>query len=819
MIADLKHAFRQLLKSPGFTTVAILTLALGIGANTALFSLMDQLLYRPLPVPDPERLVELAMQGSEGRTSTSDFNFPLFRDYQRDNSVFEALSATSILSVGVGANSGTDRRQALLVSGNYFSMLRVEPALGRTFSPDEGVTVDDAPVVVLGHNMWVSQFGADPLVLGRKITVDGHPFTVIGIAPREFAGTSRGQVPDLYVPITMFGLLTADRPGGEHPLNSRYFTWHHILGRLKNGVTREQAQLAMDALNAQIRRTTPPNTPEKLALLPGGQGDTQSVADARRPLQLLFAMAGLVLLIACANLSNLQLARASTRTREFAVRIALGASRGRLLRALLAESVLLSGLGGALGVLCAVWLVSLLQHYELPNQPFVLTGSIDLRVLAFTTAVAVLTGIAFGLAPAWQASRTEPVRDLKSGSATEAKGPRQTLRHALIVVQVALSLIVLVCAGLFSSSLRQLQRVGPGFEPSGVVLASFDLALNNASPQQTAAFYARLLERTRTLPGVEAASLSKLTPLDGNTSGRSINRIEGYESKQGETPWSRVNFVSPDYFRTLGITLVQGRDFNAADSATSPRVAVVDEAFARLYHGGALSVGWHIYLPPPAQGTGPAEPVEVVGIVRSVHGRSLSEMPERIVYCPLTQEPTFAVTLAVRSGLAPSTTVASVRALVKSLDPAVPVFQIRTLEQQLSSSLALQRLAATLLDGFGLVTLSLVAIGLYGMLAHSVSRRTREFGIRLALGAQLRDVRHLVLKQGFRLAALGVVLGLGGALAAARLARSQLFGVSPFAPGIFAAVMILLFGIAALACWIPARRATRINPIEALRAE
>jgi predicted permease len=818
MLSDLKLAFRQLVKSPGFTIVALLTLALGIGANTALFSLMDQLLYRPLPVPEPERLVELAAVGSDDRTFTADFNFPLFRDYQRGNTVFEALSATSILPVGVGADSGTDRRQALLVSGNYFSMLRVEPALGRAFAPGEGVTVDDAPVVVLSHGLWVSQFGADPLVLGRKVTVNGHPFTVIGVAPREFAGTSRGRVPDLYVPITMLGLLTADRPGGEHPLNSRYFTWHHILGRLKDGITREQAQLTMDVLNAEIHRATPPNTPEKLALLPGGRGDTQSVAEARRPLQLLLAMAGLVLLIACANLSTLQLARASGRAREFAVRIALGAGRGRLLRALLAESLLLSTLGGALGMLGSVWLVTLLQRYELPNQPFVLAGTIDLRVLAFTSGVAMLTGMVFGLAPAWQASRAEPMHDLKSAGASEARSPHQKLRHALIVVQVALSLIVLVCAGLFSGSLRQLQRLDAGFEPSGVVLASFDLELNRAGPAQSAAFYAHLLERARTLPGVEAASLSKLTPLDGNTSGWSIDRIEGYEPGPGERPWSRANFVSPDYFRALGIAIVHGRDFNAADSATSPRVAIVDETFARTYRGGELSVGWRIYLP-PAQGKGPAEPVEVVGIVRRVHGRSLGETPERVAYCPVAQSPSSRLTLAVRTGLPPSLAVAGIRALVKSLDPAVPVFQIRTLEQQLSSSLALQRLAVTLLDGFGLLTLSLVAVGLYGMIAYSVSRRTREFGIRLALGAQLGEIRRLVLRQGIRLVALGIVLGVGGALAVARLARNQLFGVGPVDPGIFVGVIVLLFATAALACWLPARRATKVDPLVALRAE
>jgi predicted permease len=814
----MKLAFRSLVKSPGFTTVALLTLALGIGANTALFSLMDQLFYRPLPVPAPERLVQLAVSASDGRMFTSDFNFPLFLDYQRNNSVFEELSATAMLPVGVGGSSSTERRQALLVSGNYFSMLHLEPALGRGFSRDEGVTIDDAPVVILSHQLWASQFGADPLVLGRKITVNDHPYAVIGVAPREFAGTNRGQVPDLYVPITMFGQLTTERPGGEHPLKSRYFTWHQIFGRLKDGVTREQAQLAMDALNADIRRVTPPNTPEKLAALSGAQGDTQSVAEARRPLQLLFAIAGLVLLITCANLSNFQLARATSRSREFAVRIALGASRGQLLRALLAESVLVSGLGGLLGVLTAVWLVALLQQYELPNQPFVLASAIELRVLVFTTVVAVVTGVVFGLAPAWQASGTDPVHDLKSGGATESKSPRQRLRHSLIVVQVALSLVVLVCAGLFSRSLRQLQHVGPGFEPSGVVLASFDLGLNNASPQNTAEFYARLLERARTLPGVEAASLSKLTPLDGNIPGRSINRIEGYEPKSGETLWSRVNFVSEDYFRVLGISLVRGRDFSRADTATSPRVAIVDETFARIYHGGALDLGWHLYLP-PEQGKSPLEPVEVVGIARCVHARSLGEKPERLVYFPVTQESSFALTLAIRTGFAPSAASANVRTLVHSLDPAVPVFQIRTLEQQRSSSLALQRLASTLLDGFGLLTLTLVAAGLYGTLAYSVSRRTREFGIRLALGAQLEDVRRLVLRQGFRLAGLGVVLGFGAALAVAQFARSQLFDVSPFDPAIFAGVVAVLFTISALACWLPARRATRVDPIAALRAE
>ncbi len=818
MFSDLGYALRQLTKSPGFTAIAVLMLALGIGANSAFFSVMDQLLYQPLPVPEPERLAVLAATSPDGRQFLSDFNYPLFGDYQRGNTVFENLSATAPLAVGVGADSGTERRQALLVSGNYFSMLHVDAALGRTFDPGEGVVIDDAAVVVLGHGFWVSQFGGKPDVIGQTIKLNAHAFTVIGVAPREFSGTTRGQHPDLYVPITMYGQLVSGRPGGEHPLKSRYYTWHSIIGRLRPGVTHEQAQSAMQTLTSQNRAITPDNTPEKLSVLAGAQGIVEEAGSARRPLHLLLAISGLVLLITCANLANLQLARASGRAREFAVRIALGANRARLLRGLLIESVLLSLCGGALGLLVATWLTSLLQQFQLPSQSFALTGEIDLRVLSFTGAVSLLTGIAFGLAPAWQASRTQPVTELKNGAGAEARGWRRTVRGSLVVMQIALSLVVLISAGLFTRTLAGLQRVDPGFEPSRVVMLSLDLGLNHYDGVQSTSFYANLLERVRGLPGVEAASLSAASPLSGQTPGVGFRRVEDLEPKVGEHPWADVNFVSSDYFRTLGVRLLQGRDFNAGDTATSRKVAIVDEAFIQRYRGGKMSVGWHIYFGGNDAGHND-EPVEIVGIVSCVHSRSLNDAPLRILFFPTVQNPQLDLTLTVRTGIEPAAAIGTLRELVKSLDANVPVFHVRTLEQQLSGSLAFQRLTTTLLNGFSLLTLLLVALGLYGVLAYSVSRCTREIGVRMALGAQIADIIRLVLQQGFSLVAWGVVLGLGGAVATATVLRSQLYGISPFDPAVFVAAALLLSLVSLLACYLPARRATKVDPMIALRSE
>jgi predicted permease len=813
---DLKFAFRQLLKNPGFTAVAVLTLALGIGANTAIFSVVDHLLTRPLPASKPQQLALLA-QPRQGGQFEFDFNFPLFRDYQRENTVFDTLSATADEAVGLGVDGVTERQRALLVSGNYFTMLGVTAALGRTFASNEGVEIDDAPVVVLSHGVWQRRFGADPQVIGRSVTVNGKPFTVIGVAPREFAGTTRSVVPDLYAPITMYGQLVAHRPGNEHPLATRFMTWHQILGRLKDGVTHAQAQAATRTLAQQIHAATPANTDTNIAVLPGIQGFTNDLREARLPLYLLLATAGFVLLIACANLANLQLARASTRVREFAIRLALGAGRGRLIRELLTESVLLALLGGGAGVLVASWLIHLLAGFRPPQASVELAATLDARVLWFAFFASVLTGILFGFAPAWRVSRPQLVPELKGGGGGPVEIRPWNLRGALVVLQVALSLLVLVGAGLCVRSLSKLQRIDPGFEPSKVVVMSFNLGLNNYSDAQAKDFYDRLFERVRTLPGVESASLSSATPLDGNRMGMSVERIEGYEHTGQGRPSADVNVVSPDYFRTLNVPVIAGRDFDATDGSSGVKAVIVNSAFVKRYLPGQNAVGKRLYQHSFIGGG--SEVWEVVGVVQSMSAWRVQDDPRPMMFRPITQWPGKSLTLAVRTGLETAATVSVLRELVKSLDSAVPVFGIRTLAQQKNGSLALQRMAATLLSGFGVLALLLAALGIYGVLAYSVGRRTREIGVRMALGAQIADVLGLVLRQGLVLVTLGVAVGLAGAFAVTRVLRNFLYDVRPLDPLTFVVVVVVLAAVALLACWLPARRAAMVDPMEALRYE
>jgi len=812
----LRFALRQLLKNPGFTAVAVLTLALGIGANTAIFSVVDHLLTRPLPAVKPQQLALLAQPRQAGQFEF-EFNFPLFRDYQRENGAFAYLSATADETVGFGVDGVTARQRALLVSGNYFTMLGVSAALGRTFASNEGVEIDDAPVVVLSHGVWQRRFGADPRVIGRTVTVNGKPFAVIGVAPREFAGTTRSVVPDLYVPITMYGQLVATRPGAEHPLATRFMTWHQIIGRLKDGVTHAQAQAAMQTLAQQIHAATPANTATNIAVLPGIQGFTSDLREARLTLYLLLATAGFVLLIACANLANLQLARASARVRDFAIRLALGAGRGRLIRELLTESVLLALLGGGAGVWVASWLIDVLAGFRPPEASVELAATLDARVLWFAFFASMLTGILFGFAPAWRVSRPQLVPELKGGGAATVAGRPWNLRGTLVVLQVALSLLVLVGAGLCVRSLSKLQRIDPGFEPSKVVVMSFNLGLNNYSDAQAKDFYDRLIERVRTLPGVEAASLSRSTPLDGNRMGMSLERIEGYEHTGPGRPSADLNAVSPDYFRTLSVPLLAGRDFDATDGPSGVKAVMVNRAFVDRYLPGQNAVGKRLYQ--HAFVGGGSEVWEVVGVVPSMSAWRVQDDPRPMMFRPIAQWPEKSLTLAVRTGLETAATVSVLRELVKSLDAAVPVFGIRTLAQQKSGSLALQRMAATLLSGFGALALLLAALGIYGVLAYSVGRRTREIGVRMALGAQIKDVLGLVLRQGLGLVALGVVVGLVSSFAVTRLLRNFLYEVQPLDPLTFVSVVVVLAAVALLACWLPARRAARVNPMEALRCE
>ena len=795
---DLRYGARQLRKNPGFTAVAVLTLALGIGANTAIFSVADRLLVRPLAVDKPERLALVGMQYGD-QQSFDDFNYPLFRDFQRGNSVFSQLTATADFSVGLGDGGATEREHALLVSGNYFQMLGVDAALGRTFAQNEGVEIDDAPVVVLSHGLWRRQFGADPRVIGRQVTVNGRVFTVIGVAPREFTGTTRGQVPDLYMPITMQGQLMAERPGGENPLRTRYFMAYQILGRLKDDVSHPQAQAAMRKLAQEICAATPVNTDTNIVVLSGAQGFAQGTREARLPLVLLLATAGLVLLIACANLANLQLARASARSRDFAVRLALGAGRGRLMRGLLTESLLLSLLGGSLGVGVAVWLTNLLVGFRVPGSSFELVGQLDSRVFAFAFVASLLTGVGFGLAPAWRASRPEIVPELKGGGGAESGRPRWSLRNALVVTQVGLSLLVLVGAGLCVRSLQKLQQLDPGFEPSKVVLMSFDLGLNAYSDERAGQFSDQLLERIRALPGIEAASLATTTPLDGNLGGMSIDRLEGYEKKPDDHPSADLNQISSGFFRSLGVPMLAGRDFDASDGGAGIKTVIVNHAFAQRFWPGQNAVGKHLYQGAGAQG----ETWEIVGVARDVASRRVQDAPRPMMFRPLSQWPAKALTLSVKTAFGPSAVIPMLRGLVKSLHANVPVFNVRTLEQQKDGTLALQRMAALLLSGFGVLALLLAALGIYGVLAYSVSRRTREIGVRMALGAKIAERLGLVMRQGLALVVFGMVLGLASALALTRLLRGFLYEITTLDPLTFASALVLLAVVSLLACWLP----------------
>jgi predicted permease len=810
---DLRFAGRTLRKNPGFTLVAVVTLALGIGANTAIFSRVDQLLVRDLPVRNPDRLVLLG-QPRSGRPDFGAFSYLSFRDYQRAGAALADFSALGEIPVGLGTSEATERQRALLVSGNYFSMLGVQPALGRTFAANEGAEMDDAFVVVLSHGLWVRRFGADPQVLGQTIALNGRPFTIIGVTPREFAGTTRGQSPDLYAPLTAYGQLTPDRPGGRNPLSERNHIWLSIIGRLREGVAPGQAQAAVQGVFEETRRVNSRGNASsvipQMLLTPGAQGFPGNVQEVGQPLRLLFATAGLILLIACANLANLQLARASNRAREFAVRLAVGAGRSRLIRQLLTESLLLALLGGGLGLVVAYWLTGALRSW-LP----VADSGLDARVLGFALVISVVTGLLFGLVPALRASRPDLVPELKGSRSVAGGRSRWTLRGALVVLQVALSLLVLVSAGLCVRSLKKLQDIDPGFSTSPVLLLSFDLGLNNATTAQANEFYARLLERSRVLPGVESAGLVQGTPLSGRMSGTSIARIEGYAVAPNERLSADMNLVSPDYFRTIGLPLVRGRDFTASDSMTGLKTVVVNDAFAQRYWPGQDPLGRKIYFPGPNGGSF----ADVVGVIQVTRGRSLTEAPRPTLYFPVAQQSARDLTLAVRIAIDPAAVTAALRREVKGIDATVPIVRVRTLEQQKADSLMLQRLAATLLSGFGALALLLAALGIYGVLAYSVSARTQEIGVRIALGATVRDVLRLILGQGLGLVGAGVILGLAGAFAATRLLRGLLHDVTPQDPLTFAAAVGVMGLVAVVACYLPARRATRISPLTALRSE
>ena len=813
---DLRYAARMLSKNPGFTTIAVITLALGIGANTAIFSLIDVVLLKSLPVKDPEQLVALtSVIGAQERRPS--FSYPTFHDLRARNQVFAEIFAYDGLALNLSEGDRTERVSGQLVSGNFFSGLGAAPLLGRVFSAEDDKSPGAHPVAILGHNFWQRRFASDPNVVGRTIRLNGYPFTVIGIAAPGFFGVEVGASPEVWVPMMMQPQLSA----GDDRLRMRNNFRIRIMARLKPGVSAQQSQVATDLLNQQINSEAPGINPrlrdfllkQHIELQPAGKGLSSLRSQFKQPLLILMCMVGLVLLIACANVANLLLARAKTREKEIAVRLALGASRFRLARQLLTESLLLSLFGALFGLLFALWATDLLVNL-VGRSRFTLELHPDLRALGFNLGVAVLTSILFGLAPAIQATRPDLISALKNEIPTLAGGAgRFELRKMLVVTQVALSLSLLVGAGLFVRTLRNLNGLDLGFRADKVLLLSMSPSLNGYNPEQARNFYAQLLERVKTLPGVQQASFADIPLLSGAwVTGVTI---EGYQPRPGQDMSITAKNVEPKFFETMGIPLLTGRDFAATDGPGAPKVAIINETVARSFWGNENPIGKRIGIESPLPDS------EIIGVIKDTKYRNLKEQIPRTVYVPLAQTVVRAAecVLHIRTTGEPKDLIAAIRHEARALDKDLPLYNVKTFNELKAEGMLQERAVATLSSFFGLLALLLASVGLYGVMAYAVARRTREIGVRLALGAQAGDVLKLVIRQGMALVVVGLIIGLAVAMTLTRFIADQLYGVRPADPATFAAISLLLTAVALLACYLPARRATKVDPMVALRIE
>jgi len=828
---DIRYGLRILRASPGFTAVAVLSLALGIGANTSIFSVVNAALLRPLPVTEPERLVFMFNGSVNSPWSTS--SYPDYLDYKNQSDVFTDLLAYSDITMSARVEDQTDLISGAIVSGNFFELLGVRTSLGRTFTPEEDKTPNTHPVAVISHDLWQQRFGGDHNIIGRQLALNGHEFTIIGVAPLGFNGPEVLENNDIYVPVMMQSLVRPPRGGYSGDLNPdllsrRGSRWMKMIGRLKPGVSFEQAQALVATVTAGLQQAYPETNRNSIAtLFPVSKIDPQGYPQLVSVAALLLAVTAIVLLIACANVANLLLARASARRREIAVRLALGASRRRLIRQLLTESLLISVAGGAAGLLLALWTIDVLKSATPPDGifSFNLDYHLDARVLVFTFLLSLGTGAIFGLAPALQASRPDLVPALKDETSAAVQGRRRfNLRNTLVIGQVALSLVLLIGSGLFLRSLNNAQRINPGFTADKVLAARLNINLLRYTKVQGQQFYGQVIERVEALPGVESASLARIVPMSGagRTGGFVIqgqpaadepNRTEGTGLPDNASTVN-LNVVALKYFSTMGIPLLRGRDFSAQDSENAPLAVIINETFARRYFSDEDPLGKRISF----SGTnGPWS--EIVGVVRDSKYRTVGETPRPSGFVPLAQNHETGMTLHVRTSANPLSLAGSVRREVQALDPNLAVTNIQSLSDVVAASLFAARMGAVLLAIFGFLALLLAAIGLYGVMSYAVSRRTREIGIRMALGAGKGNVLRLVLMDGLTLVGAGVATGLIVAAAATRLLASFLYGVSPLDATTFAAIPLVLAVVAVLASYLPARRAARVDPIIALRYE
>jgi putative ABC transport system permease protein len=807
---DLVYTFRVLRRSPGFTATATLTLALGVGANSAIFSVVDAVLLRPLPVRDPDRLAVILEQRSTGLNHN--LSYPDYVDYRDHNPVFSDVIAYSPIDLAVAAGDDSQRISAEVVTAHYFSALGVRPVLGRTFLPEEAEPPHHGRVVVLAKRAWDRFFPGSHDVQARTVAVNGRRYAVVGVIPDSFKGMVVGGNVEAWAPMSVAAELLGVP---ESTVTGRRMNWLTLVGRLKPAVSMKNAEAGLNAFERHSAGERPGGRPRVLRLAPGGQGDSMLPEMLFVPLVVLAVVVGLVLLIACANIANLLLARAGVRRKEIGMRLALGAGRGRLVRQLLTENFVLAVLGGTAGLAVAAWTSRLLVSYAASDAAG-LEVRLDARVLGFTLLVAVLASLAFGLVPALRASALAVADSIKD---TDTSPRRRlfrsvTAQHTLVVFQTALTLVLLVGAGLFVRTLQNLRGLDVGFRTGGVLLASVDLGLNRYDTQRGRDFYARLATQLKRLPGVRQVGLASIPPVNGGGS-RTTVAMQGYQPGPDEDTELNFNTVDAGYFAAMGIPIVRGRGFDGRDVRGAPQVAVIDETMARRYWRGQDPIGKRVGFQGPA---GPFE-TEIVGVARDVKYRTLREGTEPSFYLSLDQAYRPFATVHVVTAGDPLALASAVAREVKALDPALPLFNVRSLDEQLDRAMGQERMAAAISGLFGALALVLAAVGLSGVLSYSVARRTREMGVRIALGARPSEVRRLVLGEGLVFVAVGAAIGLALALPLMRLVGSLLYGVTPSDAWTLASSVALVFLVALFASDLPARRATRVDPVTALRAE
>jgi predicted permease len=841
---DIRYALRGFRRTPLFTIVAVFSLAFGIGANTAVFSLLDQVMLRLLPVKQPEQLVLLKERGMHygSNTGMNALSYPMYKDFSEHNDVFSGMFCRYSFDASLGYGSRTELVPAELVSGSYFPVLGVTAALGRTFTPNDDRIPNGHPLVVLSYSFWQNRFASDPGIVNQTLVVNGHNMTVIGVAQKGFDGVQLGHTTKVFVPVAMKAQMTPLWDG----MKDRRWRWVNAFGRLKPGVSVKQAQaalqpfmhsmIAMEVKEAAFRNASDYARREflknSIEVLPGSQGQSYLRMQLSTPLWVLMALTGTVLLLACANLANLMLARAAGREREMAVRLAIGAGRARLIRQLLLESLLLSTLGATLGLALAFGADQFLLAAYLPADgagDVAISAIPDVRILLFTIAAMFVTVLIFGLAPAIQSSRADVAPTLKDRAGSVVGGGNVALRKGLVAAQVTLSLLLLIGAGLFLRTLNNLRDLGPGFSAERLVGFNLDPSLNGYSVERCKNFYRRLTDELAATPGVRSVSLAAVRILEENEWDSSMT-AEGYNARADQGPEPYMNSISPGYFATLGVPILQGRDFTIKDTLTvphghngdgspntAPATIIINESFAKKYFPGRSPLGLHLGF---GSDPGTKTDMEIIGVVKDIKYTNLrDEIPVQAYIPYLASSLVGGMTVYLRTTLDPRQVMGAVRRKVRNLDAGIPVYAMRTTEEQIDLSLRNERLVASLSTVFGALATVLAVIGLYGVMAFTVARRTREIGIRMALGAEQGNVIWMIMREVLLLVGVGVMVGVPLAIGLSRLIQSQLFGMAPHDPATLTLATVGLAAVACLAGFVPALRASRVDPTRALRYE